>query len=209
MNEALLISNVVLWILVLVLAGVVVALARQLGVLYERIAPVGALTIGRGPAVGEQPPIVAAVTLDGVELQVGAPGDDGRGTLLFFLSVSCPVCKALLPVLRSLAREERARLRVILAGDGNADEYRALVRAHGVEDLSCVVSPVLGMTWQVPRVPYAVLLDAAGTIRSKGLVNTREHLESLLEADERGVGTLQELFERDSARRGGSEEIRG
>jgi hypothetical protein len=45
-------------------------------------------------------------------------------------------------------------------------------------------------------------------IRSKGLVNNREHLESLLEADERGVGTLQELLARedDDARRG---ELRG
>jgi methylamine dehydrogenase accessory protein MauD len=120
--------------------------------------------------------------------------------LLFFLSPTCPVCKTLLPVLRALAREERARVAVLLAGDGNPDEYRALVRAHDVADLDCVVSPVLGMTWQVPRVPYAVLLDPAGTIRSKGLVNTREHLESLLEADALGVGTLQELLERDPDR---------
>lgn len=203
MTGALLVSNVVLWIVVLVLAGVVVALARQLGVLYERIAPVGALTLGRGPAAGERPPVVAAPALDGRTLQIGAPNGDGRGTLLFFLSVTCPVCKALLPVLRAVAREERARLDVVLAGDGNPDEYRALVRTHGVEDLACVVSPVLGMTWQVPRVPYAVLLDATGTIRSKGLVNTREHLESLLEADALGVGTLQELLERDPDRLAG------
>lgn len=86
---------------------------------------------------------------------------------------------------------------MILAGDGDPEDYRKLVREHGVADLPCVVSPVLGMTWQVPRVPYAVLLDAAGTIRSKGLVNNREHLESLLEADLLGVGTLQELFARE------------
>jgi methylamine dehydrogenase accessory protein MauD len=197
MTEALLISNVLLWIVVLVLAGIVVALARQVGVLYERIAPVGALTLGQGPAAGDRPPVVAATTLDGVTLQIGAPSTAGRKTLLFFLSVTCPVCKALLPVLRSVARAERAQLDVILAGDGDADAYRTMVREHGVADLPCVVSPVLGMTWQVPRVPYAVLLDAAGTIRSKGLVNNREHLESLLEADLLGVGTLQELFARE------------
>lgn len=200
MTTALLVSNLVLWVLVLVLAGIVIALARQVGVLYERIAPVGALTLGRGPGVGERPPVVAATTLDGRTLQVGAPRGDERRTLLFFLSPTCPVCKTLLPVLRALAREERARVDVLLAGDGNPDEYRALVRAHDVADLDCVVSPVLGMTWQVPRVPYAVLLDPAGTIRSKGLVNTREHLESLLEADALGVGTLQELLERDPER---------
>jgi len=40
---ALAISNVVLWIVVLALLVVVIALTRQLGVLHERIAPVGAL----------------------------------------------------------------------------------------------------------------------------------------------------------------------
>jgi methylamine dehydrogenase accessory protein MauD len=204
-NAALLVSNVVLWVVVLVLAAVVLALARQIGVLSERIAPVGALTLGRGPAVGEQAPVVAAVTLDGDSLAVGAPAGDGRALLLFFLSVTCPVCKALLPVLRALAREERARLRVLLAGDGSPDDYRSLVRAHDVQDLPCVVSPLLGMTWQVPRVPYGVLLDATGAIRSKGLVNSREHLESLLEADALGVGTLQDLLERERALAGGGE----
>jgi methylamine dehydrogenase accessory protein MauD len=196
-SSALLISNVLLWIVVLVLAGIVVALARQVGVLYERIAPVGALTLGSGPAAGAHAPVVAATTLDGATLQIGAPSASGRKTLVFFLSVTCPVCKALLPVLRSVARAERAQVDVVLAGDGDPDAYRQLVREHGVAELPCVVSPVLGMTWQVPRVPYAVLLDAAGTIRSKGLVNNREHLESLLEADLLGVGTLQELFARE------------
>jgi methylamine dehydrogenase accessory protein MauD len=208
MSQALLVSNVVLWIVVVALSGVVVALARQIGVLSERIAPVGALTLGRGPAVGEQAPLVAAVTLDGDALTIGAPSVDGRALLLFFLSDTCPMCKALLPVLRALAGEERPRLRVVLAGDGSPDAYRTLVRTHGVRDLPCVVSPLLGMTWQVPRVPYAVLLDAAGVIRSKGLVNTREHLESLLEADALGVGTLQELLERDPELAAGKE-LRG
>ena len=47
--------------------------------------------------------------------------------------------------------------------------------------------------------------DAAGTIRSKGLVNNREHLESLLEADLLGVGTLQELFAREERVAGGTQ----
>ncbi|MEW6268004.1 MAG: methylamine dehydrogenase accessory protein MauD [Thermodesulfobacteriota bacterium] len=197
MNEALLVSNLVLWVVVLVLAAVVVALARQVGILHERIAPVGALTLGRGPAVGERAPVVPATTLDGATLAVGAASDDGRSTLLLFLSTSCPVCKTVLPVLRAVAHAERGRLRVVLAGDGDADEHRALLRAHALDSLPCVLSPVLGATWQVPRVPYAVLLDAAGTIRSKGLVNTREHLESLLEADRLGVATLQDYVERE------------
>jgi hypothetical protein len=37
-----------------------------------------------------------------------------------------------------------------------------------------------------------VLLDGAGVVRAKGLVNSREHLESLFEAMERGVASIQD-----------------
>ena len=202
MTEALLISNAVLWILVLVLAGVVVALVRQMGVLYERVAPVGALVLGRGPAVGEAPAVVSAAALGGGVLDVGGPSADGRSTLLFFLSPSCPVCKTLLPAVRSLARDEARRLRVVLASDGASAEHAAFVRAHGLEAFPYALSPALGIAYQVPKLPYAVLLDGAGVIRSKGLVNSREHLESLLEADERGVASLQDFLREEAGHRG-------
>jgi methylamine dehydrogenase accessory protein MauD len=41
------------------------------------------------------------------------------------------------------------------------------------------------LAYQVGKLPYAVLIDASGVIRAKGLVNTREHVESLFEAMER------------------------
>ena len=191
MNEALLVSNVVLWVLVLGLAGVVVALARQIGVLHERVAPVGALMTVRGPAVGELAPVVTAHDLRGDAIEIGGPG---RRMLLFFLSPTCPVCKTLLPVLRSVVRRER--LQVVLASDGAPEEHAAFVREEGLEGIPYVLSPTLGITYQVAKLPYAVLLDAAGVIRSKGLVNTREHLESLLEAEERGVASIQDYLRR-------------
>ena len=52
MSEALLASHVLLWIVVVVLAGVVAALVRQVGILHERVAPVGALATADGLAVG-------------------------------------------------------------------------------------------------------------------------------------------------------------
>jgi len=47
------------------------------------------------------------------------------------------------------------------------------------------------MAFQVGKLPYAVLIDASGVIRAKGLVNSREHLESLIVAEETGFGTIQ------------------
>jgi methylamine dehydrogenase accessory protein MauD len=200
MSTALLVSNLVLWVVVLALGGIVLALARQIGVLYERVAPVGALAIGRGPVVGEQAPVIEAEALDGGALAIGGPRTDGKRTLLFFLSPTCPVCKSLLPVVQSLARDERAGTAVVLVGDGAPEEHRSFARAQRLDDLPYAVSTALGVRWQVPRLPFAVLLDADGVVRAKGLVNTREHLESLLEAEERGVASLQDYLRANGAR---------
>jgi methylamine dehydrogenase accessory protein MauD len=192
-NAALLASVVLLWIVVIILAGVVFALTRQIGVLYERVAPAGALMIGRGVTVGDEAPVVRATLLSGETEMVGAPSADGRATLVFFLSPTCPVCKTLIPALRTMARAEAPQLRILLAGDGAADEHEAFAKAEKLDAFAYALSAQLGMTWQVAKLPYAVLVDAAGIVRSHGIVNSREHLESLVVARDLGVGSIQEF----------------
>ena len=63
--------------------------------------------------------------------------------------------------------------------------------------LPYVVSTEVGMRYAIGKLPYAVLIDADGIIRAKGIVNTREHLESLFEAERRGVATIQEFLGRE------------
>lgn len=191
---ALAISNVVLWLLVLALLVIVLALIRQVGVLHERIAPAGALMINRGLTVGEKAPPMEVVDLNGAPLRVGAQRSDGLSTLILFLSPTCPVCESLLPVLKSSRKDEKHWLQIVLASDGEPAAHREFVRSHGLLDFPYVVSAPLGMTYQVSRLPFAALLDAAGTLRARGLVNSREHLESLFEAQRLGVASLQEYF---------------
>src|ERR1700687_3843703 len=50
---ALAVSNLVLWLVVIGLSVALLAVVRQLGVLHERIAPVGALMLSKGLKVGE------------------------------------------------------------------------------------------------------------------------------------------------------------
>ncbi len=101
----LMISHLVLWALVIALSLVVFALVRQIGVLHDRIAPTGALMLAKGLSVGEAAPIVAVRDLDGQSRQVGVPREDGRNTLVMFVSPTCPVCKTLLQVLKSSSTE--------------------------------------------------------------------------------------------------------
>jgi methylamine dehydrogenase accessory protein MauD len=192
--SALAVSNVVLWVLVLALCAVMLALTRQLGVLHQRIAPAGALMLSRGLTVGEPAPVLELAALDGRELRVGLARDDGRSTLLLFVSPSCPVCKSLLPAVKSSRRDERSWMDVILASDGDAAEQREFVRVHGLEEIPYVVSAALGLAYQVSRLPFGALLDERGVLRARGLVNSREHLESLFEAKRLGVASLQEYL---------------
>ncbi len=52
MIEALLVSQILLWILFLGVALALFALARQIGVLHERVAPLGALMMDGAVATG-------------------------------------------------------------------------------------------------------------------------------------------------------------
>jgi methylamine dehydrogenase accessory protein MauD len=191
MSDALVVSNAVLWVVVAALALVVLALARQIGLLHERLGPAGALALAGGPQPGEAAPALEVEDFGGQRVAVGGVDPAGRSTLLVFVSPSCPVCRTLLPTLRSLARRER-QLRVLLASDGPRAEHEVFVREHSLDAFAYLLSQPLGLAYRVPRLPWAVLIDARGVLRSQGLVNSREHLESLLEAEALGVASLQE-----------------
>jgi methylamine dehydrogenase accessory protein MauD len=194
-TSALVVSNLLLWAIVIALAALVLALLRQIGVLHERVAPAGALVPRGGLAPGEPAPVLELTDWSGRTLRVGGPDPDGRGTLVYFLSPTCPVCRTLLPVLDSVAGGER--LRVVLASDGARAEHEAFVAEHRLARRAYVLSTALGLAYRVAKLPYAVLLDERGIVCAAGLVNTREHLESLLEARDRGVASVQEYLARD------------
>lgn len=196
MTDALVVSNLLLWIAVVALGLVVLALLRQIGVLHERVAPAGALVARGGPAIGEAAPVIEVADWNAQPIRIGGSAPDGLRTLLLFLSPSCPVCKSLLPAVRSLAARESRDLRLVLASDGPRDEHRAFVDAEALDRDCYVLSAPLGLAWQVGALPYAALIDARGVVTAKGLVNTREHLESLFEAERHEVATVQEFVER-------------
>jgi len=194
METTLIVSNAILWILVLALMALVFALVRQIGVLYERVAPAGALMAASGLKTGEEIPVFDLETLDGVPIRIGGKSDDAKSTLVFFLSPTCPVCKTLLPVLEAMRKSESGWLRIVLASDGDEAEHREWLKKRQLESWPYVLSPHLGMTMQVAKLPFAALIDENGILCARGLVNSREHIESLFEAKERGVASIQEFL---------------
>jgi len=70
----------------------------------------------------------------------------------------------------------------------------AMISALGISGIPFVNGPDVGHAYQVDKLPHAVLIDHDGKIVSKGLVNSREHLESLVVAHEMGLESVQDYI---------------
>jgi len=192
MFTVLIISQILSWIVILGMGLALLALARQVGVLHTRLAPAGALMTGKGPVVGEPAPVLEVETLDGVPLSIGKTLAKGRMQLLLFVSPHCPLCKDLIPIARNFAKTEK--LDVVFVGDDDVNEQRAMIARLDMAGLAFVNSSIVGRSFHVDRLPHAVLIGDAGAVLSKGLVNSREHLESLITAHELGVVSVQDYL---------------
>lgn len=195
MLEALVVSNIALWVLVLVLSLLVLALSRQLGILHERVAPAGALMPTSGPKVGELTEEIVLNSIHNQSLTVGGATASGLASFILFISPTCPVCKSLVPTAKSLVNSESHRMQLLFASDGDElEQHQRYAKDLDIDDNSYVLSEVLGRAFEVSKLPFAVLIDADGILRGKGLVNTREHMESLVESMDSGIVTVQEYI---------------
>jgi methylamine dehydrogenase accessory protein MauD len=168
-------SYLALWTLAIVLAVVVVALARQLGALNARLDHGVVTAPGDGPPIGSTPAAVEVANLQGNTVTVGGPG---RGQLLLFVAPGCGACELFLPALPAIARSGQVSSFMITASDP-AEAEREFAR-HGGGDL--ISAPELRDTYNIPSTPYAVALDRSGRVRARGIVGSIEQIERLVEA---------------------------
>src|SRR5882757_2824285 len=162
MLTTLVVSQAIAWIVILLLGIALLALARQVGVLHMRVAPAGALTTAGGPMVGNSAPAVPARSLDGAKATVGGAAPGVALRLLMFVSATCPLCKALIPMAKSFARDERVQL--IFIGDDEPPVQREMIDRHGLGGYQFINGPDAGQAFAVGKLPYAVLLDEDGVI---------------------------------------------
>lgn len=195
--ELLVISNIILWLVVVAMGLVIFALTRQIGVLYERVAPAGALAVNQNIEAGQVAPSMSLQSIDARMVNIGAGGEaTGKSQLLFWLSPDCPVCKTLLPALKAAAKAEAGWVQLVLASDGMELDHQSYIRRYGLESFPYVISELLGKRYGVAKLPYAVLIDEHGKIASMGIINSREHLDSLFEAKEQNVASIQDYMKK-------------
>ena len=194
---ALVVSLVLSWVAIAVMAIALIGLARQVGVLHERIAPLGALRTDSGPAIGEAAPKFSLLALDQRRVEIGRPALGIRAQLLMFVSPVCPICKQIIPTAKAFSADER--LEMVLIGDGAEDEYQRMVKRFALESFAFVNSSDVGIRYGVGKLPYAVLINERGVMVGAGLVNSREHLDSLVMALESGHRSVQDYLRQLSA----------
>jgi len=132
---------------------------------------------------------------------IGGVNESGLASFILFISPTCPVCKSLVPTAIALVNSESKRMRLFFASDGASsdkelEQHRNYVRDLKIDNYPYVLSQELGMTYQVGNLPFALLIAGDGTLKSKGLVNTREHMESLIESMDTGIATVQEYLDK-------------
>ncbi len=144
------VSYVLLWLAVLVLAVAVIALLRQIGVLHARLAPMGVHFAGEGPPLNNPAPAA------GPDVDYG----DADLTLVAFTSPTCEICAMLRPSLGAL-RAQYHDLRVVEV------------------EHSPATSPAF-RAFNVSNTPYFVAVDRGGTVRGRGVANSLEQVEVLI-----------------------------
>jgi len=133
------------------------ALARQIGVLHQRIAPAGALSLRQPLKLGDPTPELA---LSGWTID----REDRRRARRTKPAAAVPVrptARSAKPVAGAAlgSGRERSWLDIVLASDGELYKHEAFVREKGLTKFPYVVSEHLGRSYGVSKLPYAVLID--------------------------------------------------
>jgi methylamine dehydrogenase accessory protein MauD len=199
MTFGLILAVVLQWVFLAALAIIVFALARQVGILHQRLGPAGAMAIQKNAIkIGERSPEFKLHSiLDSRAVVIGGQGGDGRSTLVMFVAPECPICAQLMPALKSIGAQEAKWLRLVFASDGEPESQRRFWSGKGMDDYPYVLSQELGLTFRIGQLPYGILLDPDGVLVAQGLCNNREHIDSLFEAQRLGVASIQEYLSRE------------
>jgi len=159
----------------------IIALARLVGRLSKRMPPVGARVINPGPEIGTFVENWEAEDLTGRAVGYVFPRE--KGVLVIYVSPHCTVCSSLLPSAKRFFKEvahlaDGAWVMVM----GNPETQLDYARRNALLSQPVFTEESLPASWRVEGAPFAMWISAEGEVKTKGMVNHREHLESLKNA---------------------------
>lgn len=184
------VSYIALWFVATLEGLILIVALRQIGVIYMRIGPRGALAEDIGPKVGEKVPKVIQEDLDGQLVNIGT--ETKHDTLLVFISAKCSACRNILPGITTLSdNRDKEDIEIVLMSAG--DQWPHQDGQKRIKGVHYVVFPDYINTFKIGATPYALLIDKQGKVLTKGIINNIENLESLLNARDIGAPTAADL----------------
>ena len=166
------------WALMGLLVFIVIGLMRQIGEMRLRVGEEREM----GLAVGSTAPLFQGEGLDGtVDLETMV----GERLLVLFVHPTCPPCKEFFKSLNGEAEHIAEQgVKMVLVSGGSQEQNREMVDAY---KLSCPlviqqeheIADLYGSSWT----PFGFVVDEAGNIAGKGVVNDVHVLGELLAKD--------------------------
>ena len=190
-TDFLLASQLIIWTGLILIICALYVLSRQVALLSKRVPSVGALAVNNKIALQTRAPSFEKASIEGKVVVVG--GRREQDQLLFFIDIGCPICRSLVQTVKKVSNEESVDL--VFVSDGETvGQHLDFYRGSKLMPCDYLISEEIGQVYGIGKVPYAVLIGANGKIIAFGIVNNREHIESLFQAREDGVGSLQEYL---------------
>lgn len=185
MQNTWLASYVALWILVLILCVLFLGLAREIGTLHRRIGAPGALLTDEGLDIGAR---VAGFTArevpSGRDIEFRRPTD--HETLVVFISPHCGPCRELLPSLTRGWTDWSKVVRPLIVCEGTEQDVQSFAERMKVT-FPMLADPLseIHTSFGRPSTPYAFLLNSEGIVKLKGIVNSRDDIDRLIDGQAR------------------------
>lgn len=191
MNGLWLVSYIVLWAMVALIALAMVGVLRELGAVRSDLAQQTASAEKKsrvppveldGPLVGSEVPRVAFTALDGARIDLGALADRGP-LLLMFLNPRCSTCQDTVAPLNTLLASPSRPISPVIFMRADEEGCRAFVEAFGCRvpvicDRDAILTSTNGI--YVQRNPFGLWYEANGLLRRKAVVRTGEELGELI-----------------------------
>src|SRR5690606_17789838 len=178
METFLLYSNLLLWIVQLLVLFCLFFLFRQFGEVYLKSAD----AISRdGIPIGDSIPEFVGEDLKTTRV-VTYKELEGKPTVMAFISPNCGACKDLIPEWNQCCIKYQKRLNFVLMGVGDRKKLEEFVR--GREILGKILWDRRNRflrDFRVRVTPFAFVLDEKGVVGGKGLCNGKKYIEGLLE----------------------------
>jgi methylamine dehydrogenase accessory protein MauD len=176
------IATAIQFLILIGLALVVLSLARQVGILHERLSPAGMTRSKREVEPGQLVPMTTIPALSGASVEL-----TGQNTALLFVSAECPICKTVLPAFEDALPGTGYEPLWVADGlpgpSGEMPDYGRFAQDQLVDEDRMLVSQELGLSLGVRQIPALVLIGADGRLIARETLSGPRQVAALLSAN--------------------------